>query len=214
MKKHVLGLTLFTVIISTAVFVKILFSTKEVIISDVTSHVTAAPQFEKTSCWRASKNESTTESLRIDAPVTYKIENLNFNSAENILTSRVELSWNGISPPPDNLTVQFNFFTLDKPTKDIQIASELFQNPFSGSNKVTKTFTTVVKNKQLINLRKNYYGSVDIWIFGKDTKSNHGSYNGTLTRVALNEDEKLAQAFPVLMIHEKNQLILRVLKQV
>lgn len=198
MKKHIVGFAIFTLIVSSAVVLNAFFySFREISVEPPPIPDSSWKMNPKTWSGRYSINSKS------EAPITYKLRDWSFDSTGNVLTAKVELNWNGIGKQPDAILVQLNFFSLDNPSKEIPVATESIKLPFKSGNTFTKTITAVVGDKNLVNPEENYYGSINISSLEEVKNSDSERIKGKMTIIIYNNEVRLAESTPVLMIHEK-----------
>lgn len=198
MRKHILGFTIFTLIIGSAV----LFHTYNYLSDEILVEKPDVPD----SCWKMKPKTTNiffSAKDKQETNISYSLEDWSFNAVTSVLTANVQLKWKGNGKPPAAVVVQLNFFSPENPSKEISAGSESIKNPFVAGNTFTKTITTVVKDKSAINSRENYYGTITIWNLEEFKKEDSDEIKGRMTIISLNNQEKLAFATPVLMIHEK-----------
>jgi hypothetical protein len=199
MKKHLFGFAIFSFIVGTAIFASVIFNApKEVMLPAVEP---VPYETIKTSCWQT---EEQTTAKTVEAPLSYTLQDVSWDAEKNLLRAKIQIFWHGNGNQPKAVNYKINFFTADQPEKSLLIAEDTVQSPFEGRYAAAKNITFFVKMRgERIDPKKNYYAYVDLGSFEQEGNAASGTFSGRLTRVVLNESEKLAKAAPVTIFQEK-----------
>jgi len=150
MKKHILGLGIFSFIFASFAFAFAFFyappipQIEEVKIEN--KDKVEIVNYQKTSCFRKRIKEITSEVVSSQL----------FLDEEKII-SEIKLSWNGSGEPPQKVSVMTNFFTLKNEGKSSFGTLQVFDKPFNGVTEKTFTVVSKISDNQRIGKHNNFY---------------------------------------------------------
>lgn len=179
MKKHILGLALFSLIVASFALIYAYFY---------------APSIPPKEAVRppASQAETRTErpyfcpSRKKD--FSYEIVSANYFAEQNKLITKVKLYWNGNGEAPKKIAALPRIFTVDNYDKALPLKTEILVNPFENGNGKTFTF----ESKFILSEKGN--GPPNLYIAFDFSDSETGNY-------LMTEKSGLAEAFHILYVY-------------
>jgi len=187
MKKHILGLGIFSFIFASFAFAFAFFYVPPIPqigeVADKTEAEQSIKKFEKTSCFRKRTKELSSEVVSSQL----------FLDEEKII-SEIKLSWNGSGEPPQKVSVVTNFFTLKNEGKSSFGTLQVFDKPFNGVTEKTFTVVSKISDNQRIGKHNNFYVI--------SSASDYYSADKTVE-----PDKGTAEATQVLFVHGNSSII-------
>ncbi|GEM_PF-3775163 len=189
MKKHILGVALFSLIVASFALIYAFFFSPSIPPKEAVKPPVSRTEIraeKPTSCYPKRSKE-----------FNYTIDGANYYVEKNVLVSKITLHWNGSGAPPAQISVQPRLFMIDNSENPKSLTAETLNDPFKDGN--TKTMT--VDSKFVMNAAGNGPPNLYLVFDILDTKS--GKY---LTSEKVN----LAEAFHILTVYpEKSELRLK-----
>jgi len=182
MKKHIIGLALFSFIVSAAAVIFALFSVPEIPLVSVPQYVST----QRTHC----------KMRRETKDITFEVISTQLDLDSEVLTSEIRVRWNGNGKPPKKVTASIHLFTVEDDEEGLFDERQVFIEPFSNKNEAT----VLIKYKVMYDLRfdrnKNLYALFEF----SQTEKFEGYVEG---------EEDLSKANPVLFVYGRNSVVKR-----
>jgi len=175
MKKHILGLGVFSFIFASFAFVFAFFYAPPIPqigeVKETNETRRSTKSFEKTSCFRKRTKEISSEVISSQL----------FLDDQKII-SEIKLSWNGAGEPPKKVSVTTNFFTLRNDLKSSFGTSQVLEEPFGSTTEKTFTVVSRISNDQRIGKQSNFYvlsSASDYYSKNKNADAEKGTAGAT-----------------------------------
>ncbi|MBA2736344.1 MAG: hypothetical protein H0U50_06085 [Pyrinomonadaceae bacterium] len=150
MKKHILGLGIFSFIFASFAFAFAFFYVPPIPqigeVVEKTEAEQSIKKFEKTSCFRKRTKELSSEVVS---------SQLLLNDQE--IVSEIKLLWNGAGEVPEKVIVNMMFSSPENSGYTSLGPHEVFLKPFDGSNEQTFVIVSRLLGDEKFTKRKNFY---------------------------------------------------------
>ena len=182
MKKHILGVALFSLIVASFAIVYAFFYSpsippKEAVKPPVSQ---TEPRAEKPYSCQLKRNQ-----------VSYEILSSQLDLDTNKLTSKVKLTWNGEGKAPDEVYMELKIVTAGGFSNPFYFTSQTLDNPFTNGNQTITTIESEISAAGKINKKENLYA---FFSFSQDYLDN-------------SRGRGQRQSYQVLVIHGKDSAV-------
>ena len=148
MKKHILGVALFSLIVASFAIIYAFFYTpslppKEAVKPPVSQTVTRE---EKTYSCRFSRDQ-----------VSFEVLSSQFDLETKKITTKIKLSWNGEERAPKEVYTNLQLVTAGEFNKPVYIIEQKIVNPFNNGNQTITTIESEIPATVKIKEKENLY---------------------------------------------------------